>query len=220
MEMDHVLHDLARHNAWATTQVLEFCRGLDEPALHATAPGTFGTAIATLRHLIDSEAGYLFRLTGAWTAYPWTRDEAVGHATMAERAAVLAVTWEQFIAGEEDIELDGHHFKVLGDHEADLRQLLASLRALTADGIARAHLEQTSGRLLMAGDELEGRLVWDGDGDSGTPYAVVVDGRRLSWEEFGRTLEPFEGWRFRIAMLEIEQLAPAPADTPRWQDLE
>ena len=124
------------------------------------------------------------------------------------------------MAGEEDVELDGYHFKVLGDHKADLRQLLARLRALTANGIARAQLEQSSGRLLMAGDELEGRLVWDDDGDGGMPYAIVVDGRRLTWEEFGRTLEAFEGWRFRIAMLEIEQLSPAPADTPWWQDLE
>ena len=124
------------------------------------------------------------------------------------------------MAGEEDIDLDGYHFNVLGDHEADLRQLLANLRTLTADGIARAQLEQTLGRLLIAGDELEGRLVWDDDADSGTPYAVVVDGRRLSWEELGRALEAFEGWRFRIAMLDTEQLAPAPADTPWWEDLE
>ena len=124
------------------------------------------------------------------------------------------------MAGEEDIKLDGYHFKVLGDHDTDLRQLLANLRKLTADGIARAQLADTSGRLLMAGDELEGRLVWDDDGDTGKPYAVVVDGRRLSWEDFGRALEPFEGWRFRIAMLDIEQMAPAPADTPWWQDLD
>ncbi|HEX6329854.1 MAG TPA: hypothetical protein VF129_01000 [Actinomycetota bacterium] len=32
--------------------------------------------------------------------------------------------------------------------------------------------------------------------ESGLPYDVVVDGRRLIWEEFGRVLEPFEGWPF------------------------
>lgn len=124
------------------------------------------------------------------------------------------------LAGEEDIDRDGYHFQILGDHDADLRPLLASLRALTAEGIARAQLEQRSGRLLMAGRELEGRLVWDDDGEMGMPYAVVVDGRRLSWEAFGRALEPFEGWRFRIQMLDIERLdAPSP-DTPWWQDLD
>lgn len=100
--MGHGLHDLAKHNAWATAQVLAFCRGLDEPALDATVPGTYGTIIATLRHMIDAEASYLFRLTGAWSAYPWKRDEAVGLDVLAERAAVLTATWERFLAGDVD----------------------------------------------------------------------------------------------------------------------
>jgi len=53
--MAHALHDPVRHNAWATAQVLEFCRGLDEQTLNATVPGTYGTIIATLRHMIDCE---------------------------------------------------------------------------------------------------------------------------------------------------------------------
>ncbi len=104
MEMGHALHDLARHNAWATAQLLEFCRGLDEPALNATAPGTYGTIIETLRHIINSEASYLFRVSGAWPAYPWQRDAAVGLEVLAERAALLVSTWEQFLAGAVDTE--------------------------------------------------------------------------------------------------------------------
>jgi uncharacterized damage-inducible protein DinB len=96
------LHDLAGHNAWATAQVLAFCRGLDGPALEATVPGTYGTIIETLRHLIDAEASYLWRLTGAWPAHPWRGDDAVGLDVLAERAAVLATTLEQFLAGDWD----------------------------------------------------------------------------------------------------------------------
>lgn len=121
--------------------------------------------------------------------------------------------------GEDEIDLDGYHFKLLGDHDADLRPLVASLRALTAEGIGGAYLETESGRLLLAGTELEGRLAWDTDRDRRMPFAVVVDGRRLSWEQFGRALEAFEGWRFRIQMLDIEKLTSASADAPWWQDL-
>ncbi len=53
--MAHALHDPVRHNAWATTQVLLFCRGLDEHTLNATVPGTYGTILATLRHIIYCE---------------------------------------------------------------------------------------------------------------------------------------------------------------------
>lgn len=102
--MGHGLHDLARHNAWATARILAFCQGLDEPTWNATVPGTFGTINETLRHLIDSEASYLFRLTGAWSAYPWGKGEAVELNVLAERAALLAATWERFLAGDVDSE--------------------------------------------------------------------------------------------------------------------
>jgi uncharacterized damage-inducible protein DinB len=102
--MSHALHDLARHNAWATTQVLACCAGLDEATLNATTPGTYGTIIQTLRHLIDAEASYLFRLTGAWPAYPYREGDAVGLDVLAERATELATTWERLLAGAVDTE--------------------------------------------------------------------------------------------------------------------
>ena len=87
--MGHALHDLTRHNAWATEQVLTFCKRLDEPALNATAPGTFGTILELLRHIIDAESSYLYRVSGAWTTFPWTRGEAVGLDLLTARAATL-----------------------------------------------------------------------------------------------------------------------------------
>ncbi len=102
--MGHALHDLARHNAWATKELLEYCRGLGEPTLEATAPSTYGTILETLRHIINSEASYLYRLTGAWSERPWQRDETVGLDVLTERATVLADTWEQFLAGDVDTE--------------------------------------------------------------------------------------------------------------------
>src|SRR5262249_9699998 len=53
------------HVGWATHQVLEHCLGLGDPALLATAAGTYGTVQETLTHLVDAHAGYLGWLTGA-----------------------------------------------------------------------------------------------------------------------------------------------------------
>jgi hypothetical protein len=43
-------------------------------------------------------------------------------------------------------------------------------------------------------------LLGDAVGHLRGPYSVVVDGRTLTWEEFGEALEPFEGWRFRLVI--------------------
>lgn len=102
--MKHALHDLARHNAWATAELVTFCQGLDEPTLQATVPGTYGTIFETLRHLIASEASYLVRLHGEFPGYPWPAHDAVGLAVLAERVEVLARTWEQVLAGDVDTE--------------------------------------------------------------------------------------------------------------------
>src|SRR5947209_3508154 len=54
---------------------------------------------------------------------------------------------------------------------------------------------------IMRAREVEARLVWRDDRPG---YDVVVDGRRLSWEEFGAVLEPFEGWTFHLEMRDID----------------
>src|SRR5947209_16816985 len=102
VEMGHALHDPVRHNVWATAQILEFCRGLDEPTLNATVPGTYGTILATLRHYIDCEMEFLYQLLGRESAFPWPFGEPVGLDVLITRAAQLATPWEDFLAGEVD----------------------------------------------------------------------------------------------------------------------
>jgi uncharacterized damage-inducible protein DinB len=105
--MGHGLHDLARHNGWATAELLAFCRGLDGSTLMATAPGTYGTIIETLRHIVDAEMSYVFRLTRAWPERPWQAGESVDLDVLAERAAVLSATLDGFLAGDWDDERFG-----------------------------------------------------------------------------------------------------------------
>jgi uncharacterized damage-inducible protein DinB len=107
-------HDLAGHHAWANAQLLAFCQGLDGPTLETTVLGTYGTILETLRHLVDSEASYVYRLTGAWPAHPWREDAAVGLDVLTERAAVLAATLQRFLAGDWDDERLG---EARGDDE-------------------------------------------------------------------------------------------------------
>jgi uncharacterized damage-inducible protein DinB len=102
--MTHALHDPVRHNVWATAQVLEFCQGLDDQTLNATLPGTYGSILATLRHILYCEREFLDRLLGREPANLWQLGDRTGLDVLTEQAALLATDWEIFLAGDVDSE--------------------------------------------------------------------------------------------------------------------
>jgi uncharacterized damage-inducible protein DinB len=59
-----LLDDAFAHHMWATLQVMDVCAQLDHAQLEATAPGTYGTILDTLRHIVAADSGYLFAMTG------------------------------------------------------------------------------------------------------------------------------------------------------------
>jgi hypothetical protein len=98
---------------------------------------------------------------------------------------------------------DGYEFAVLGDHDAEVSPLVAQVEAIARREVGRLHLEPAQhppGWSLSEADEARGRLVWNDASDTGVPYDVVIDGRKLSWQEFGQALGPYEGWNFRLVI--------------------
>ena len=91
--MDGALLELYRHKTWATLRLIEHCRGLDDDHLDATIPGTFGTIRDTLRHLVNSEEGYFFILTGERVSEPLP-DGPAPLAELAQRIRRLGPRWE------------------------------------------------------------------------------------------------------------------------------
>lgn len=59
-----LLDDAFAHHMWATLQVMDVCARLDPDQLEVTAPGTYGTILDTLRHIVGADSSYLFALTG------------------------------------------------------------------------------------------------------------------------------------------------------------
>ncbi len=55
-----ILADAFDHHVWATLEILDACAGLSDEQLATTVPGTYGTLIDTLRHLVGSDRWYLF----------------------------------------------------------------------------------------------------------------------------------------------------------------
>jgi len=116
---------------------------------------------------------------------------------------------------------EGYEFAVLGAHEADVDALIGQVLAMARTEIGRRYLRRDRALgswTLGDGDEAAGRLTHDPDGGS---HRVVVDGRELSWDELGHALDSFEGWRFRLTIVDrCEDLRPdaqivtLPADRP------
>jgi uncharacterized damage-inducible protein DinB len=51
------------HHVWATRRVIDACEQLSAEQLTAPVPGTYGSIIASLRHLVGADAWYLHSLT-------------------------------------------------------------------------------------------------------------------------------------------------------------
>jgi uncharacterized damage-inducible protein DinB len=59
-----LLADAFGHHCWATIRLIDACLPLPAEQLETTEPGTFGSIIGTLRHLVGADRSYLFVLTG------------------------------------------------------------------------------------------------------------------------------------------------------------
>ena len=92
----------------------------------------------------------------------------------------------------------GYQFQMLDDAEADLFAVMGQLVARMRRTLAQQHLEQERGRRFSIKDFLvRGRIDCDLESDDGLPQ-LVIDGREISWEQFGRMLMSFEGWQFKL----------------------
>lgn len=57
------LEDAFGHHVWATQRLFETCTSLRREQLTSPVPGTFGSILDTARHIVGSDAWYLFVLT-------------------------------------------------------------------------------------------------------------------------------------------------------------
>lgn len=58
------LDDAFAHHVWASLQIIDACSALGPAQLAGQVPGTYGSILDTLRHLVEADAWYLFVLTG------------------------------------------------------------------------------------------------------------------------------------------------------------
>lgn len=59
-----MLSDGFGHHVWATLRLIEACRQLSPVQLESSVPGTYGSIIDTLRHLVGADSSYLHVIGG------------------------------------------------------------------------------------------------------------------------------------------------------------
>ncbi len=88
-----VLHDAFDHHVWATIRVIDACLALPPGQLDTTVPGTYGSILETLRHLVGADASYLWVLSDG--RHPEIEEAEMG---LAELRAVMEESGPEWTA--------------------------------------------------------------------------------------------------------------------------
>lgn len=63
-----ILEDAFGHHVWATLRLIDACLLLSPEQLETAVPGTYGSILDTMRHLVGADSSYLFVTSGERTA--------------------------------------------------------------------------------------------------------------------------------------------------------
>ena len=103
-------------------------------------------------------------------------------------------------------ELAGYEFQVIGDIEADPLELFGQLFERIRKALSMKHIDTGEYGLQISDDGIvRGRIEWDDESDGKIPR-LVIDGKSVSWEEFGRMLMTYEGWNFKMEIFDRSEM--------------
>jgi uncharacterized damage-inducible protein DinB len=95
-----LLADAFDHHVWASLRLIDTCLALRPEQLGTAVPGTYGSILDTARHLVGSDAWYLFRISGERT--PLIDEDQMG---LEELRAVMernGAEWSTVLEGDPD----------------------------------------------------------------------------------------------------------------------
>lgn len=141
--MNEFLLEAFRHSAWATKTLIAACRDLSSEQRKCPARG-FGSILATLNHVVLSDAGYAAILTGMRPAWASDGNETDDLDRVEARVDETARLWERLLAEP----LDAEHLLVLEEGTYECRPAVVVAQALQH---ANAHREQIRAGLADLG---------------------------------------------------------------------
>jgi hypothetical protein len=97
----------------------------------------------------------------------------------------------------------GYEFSIDGDAEDNLFDLFAKLVDRLRRELERKHIEpsELNRYTITNEDVVRGRITWD-DETHGEVPCLIIDGKELSWYDFGKILMSYEGFHFKLEIFE------------------
>jgi uncharacterized damage-inducible protein DinB len=95
-----ILADAFGHHVWATSRLIDACLPLSDEQLATTVPGTFGSVLETLRHLVGADRSYLALLSGGRVAA--IEEEAMDLAALRVVIEEDGPIWAEVLASDLD----------------------------------------------------------------------------------------------------------------------
>jgi uncharacterized damage-inducible protein DinB len=165
-----LLADAFGHHVWATIRVLDACAALDDTQLATSVPGTYGSIMDTLRHLVGGDVFYLDVLRGG-EPEPF-REAASDIPTLRAVMQAHDATWQRLVAGDPD------PTSVVVEHEASGYDTHAPLGIRLAQALHHGtdHRSQVCTALTTLGIEPPPIEVWDFAARDGRMFTIRSTG--------------------------------------------
>jgi hypothetical protein len=105
---------------------------------------------------------------------------------------------------------EGYEFSILGNFDANVRELFRVLHGRVKQGFAVRHAARGAlGWQITAARHLAGRITWDPDRDGEVPLLVIA-GRPFTWDQVGRMLMSLEGFTLRAFVADSIEVIGGP----------
>jgi uncharacterized damage-inducible protein DinB len=164
-----ILADAFGHHVWATIRALDACAELDDAQLATTVPGTYGSIMDTLRHLVGGDVFYLDVLLGRVEPFD---EEGSDIPTLRAVMEAHDAVWQHLIAG------DPNPSTVVIEHEDNGYETHAPVGIRLAQALHHGtdHRSQVCTALTSLGIEPPAIDVWDFAARDGRVFTIPSAG--------------------------------------------